>query len=163
MNKSQAVFNEHEDHKMIKIEVNLDDMPGEWLGYVMEKMFEIGANDVYYIPIYMKKNRPGTLMHILCSKTKLREVEKILFRETTTLGIRYYQTIVHRLARRFETIDTKYGNVRVKIGMYAGEVVQWAPEYEDCKKIAMENNVPLKEVYEEVRILAVEIGGFMKS
>lgn len=143
--------NEHEDNGMIKMEVNLDDIPGEWLGYVMDLLFAEGANDVFYTPIYMKKNRPGTMLQLLCPHEKTEAMKEILFRETTTLGIRYYPLTVHRLERAFETVITEWGPVAVKKGVYGGEVVQWAPEYEDCKRIAAEHGIPLKRVYDAVR------------
>lgn len=143
---------EHEDNGMIKMEVNLDDIPGEWLGYVMDLLFEEGANDVFYTPIYMKKNRPGTMLQLLCSQEKVEAMKNILFRETTTLGIRYYPLTVHRLERVFESVMTEWGSVTVKKGLYNGEVVQWAPEYEDCKRIANSLGIPLKQVYDRVRM-----------
>jgi uncharacterized protein (DUF111 family) len=141
---------EHVDHNMVKMEVNLDDIPGEWLGYVMEQLFEAGANDVFYTPIFMKKNRPGVMLQLLCEQKKINEMKKILFAETTTLGIRYYPLYVHRLARKFYKIQTQWGEVTVKQGLHEGKIVQYAPEYEDCRKIAKENNVPIKEVYQKV-------------
>ncbi|OQP07775.1 MULTISPECIES: nickel insertion protein [Geobacillus] len=141
---------EHIDEQMIKMEVNLDDTPGEWLGYVMELLFEAGANDVFYTPIYMKKNRPGVLLQLLCSRERLEDMKEILFRETTTLGVRYYPLTVHRLERRFREVETEWGAVAVKEGIYRGQVVQRAPEFEQCKTIAQRNGVPLKNVYEQV-------------
>ncbi|MBM7551616.1 nickel insertion protein [Thalassobacillus pellis] len=141
---------EHMDEKMLKIEVNLDDIPGEWLGHVMDLLFDAGVNDVFYIPIYMKKNRPGVMLQILCNKEKLDKVSAILFQETTTLGIRYFPITVHRLERRFLSVSTKWGEVTVKEGLYQGELIQRSPEYEDCRKIAELQNIPLKAVYQEV-------------
>lgn len=135
---------------MLKLEVNLDDISGELLGYVMDLLIEAGANDVYYTPIYMKKNRPGILLQLLCSQEKLNNMKTILFKETTTLGIRYYPLTVHRAERMFKKIPTKWGPVTVKFGMIEGEVVQRSPEYEDCKTIAQEHQIPLKEVFEHV-------------
>ncbi|MGW6381730.1 nickel insertion protein [Peribacillus butanolivorans] len=141
---------EHIDDQMIKMEVNLDDISGEWLGYVMDLLFELGANDVFYTPIFMKKNRPGVLLQLLCSQQMIPEMKKILFAETTTLGIRYYPLTVHRLERSFSKVHSLWGAVTVKKGVYGGQLVQQAPEFEDCRKIAVENNIPLKQVYEEV-------------
>lgn len=141
---------EHIDEQMMKVEVNLDDTPGEWLGYVMELLLEAGANDVFYTPIYMKKNRPGVLLQLLCSREKLEQMKEILFRETTTLGVRYYPLTVHRLERRFREVQTDWGTVAVKEGIHRGQVVQRAPEFEQCKAIAKANGVPLKKVYEQV-------------
>lgn len=141
---------EHLDDGMIKIEVNLDDIPGEWLGNVMDLLFDAGANDVFYTPIYMKKNRPGVLLQLLCSAQKLEKMKEILFTETTTLGVRYYPLTVHRLERNFTKVETEWGSITVKEGVFNGQVVQRAPEFEECKKISREQNVPLKKVYEQV-------------
>jgi uncharacterized protein (DUF111 family) len=98
----------------------------------------------------MKKNRPGVLLQMLCSIEKVNEMKEILFRETTTLGIRYYPITVHRLERVRREIITEWGTVRVKEGIHNGQLVQTAPEYEDCKLIAKNHQVPLKKVYEQV-------------
>jgi pyridinium-3,5-bisthiocarboxylic acid mononucleotide nickel chelatase len=141
---------EHVDKDMVKMEVNLDDISGEWLGYVMDQLFESGANDVFYTPIYMKKNRPGVMLQVLCDQKMIIRMKEILFAETTTLGIRYYPLSVHRLARTFYHVQTEWGDVTVKQGLHNGEIVQSAPEYEDCRKIAKDHNIPLKEVYQRV-------------
>lgn len=141
---------EHIDDQMFKMEVNLDDIPGEWLGYVMDLLFEAGANDVFYTPIYMKKNRPGVLLQLLCSSTNLDRMKEILFKETTTLGIRYYPLTVHRLERHFKKVNIKWGTVTVKEGIYNGQIVQRSPEFEECKNISQKHQVPLKEVYQLV-------------
>lgn len=141
---------EHTDDNMIKLEVNLDDMTGEWLGYIMDKLLELGVNDVYYTSIYMKKNRPAVLLSVLCTKALINDVQSLIFKETTTLGVRYHPLFVHRLERRFYSLQTEWGEISIKEGLYKGEVVQVAPEYEDCKKIAAEHNIPLKEVYKKV-------------
>ncbi|WP_407270862.1 nickel insertion protein [Radiobacillus sp. PE A8.2] len=141
---------EHIDDQMVKVEVNLDDTPGEWLGYVMDQLLEAGANDVFYTPIYMKKNRPGVMLQLLCSKQKLETMQDILFSETTTLGIRYYPLTVHRTERRFILVETEWGKVTVKQGIRNSSVFQSSPEYEECKAIAKQHQIPLKRVYEAV-------------
>lgn len=141
---------EHLDDQMFKMEVNLDDIPGEWLGYVMDLLFEAGANDVFYTPIYMKKNRPGILLQLLCSYKNVNKMKEILFKETTTLGLRYYPLTVHRLERMYRSVTIKWGTVTVKEGILNGQVVQRAPEFEECKSLARLHNVPLKKVYEQV-------------
>lgn len=142
--------NEHIDHEMFKIEVNFDDISGELLGYLMDLLIDSGANDVYYTPIYMKKNRPGTLLQLLCSLDNLDKMKQIIFKETTTLGIRYYPITVHRAERSFREVITEWGIVTVKEGIHEGQVIQSSPEFEDCKKIAEQHNIPLKKVYEQV-------------
>ena len=141
---------EHIDDQMLKVEVNLDDISGEWLGYVMDLLFEAGANDVFYTPIYMKKNRPGVLLQLLCKREKLEHIRDILLKETTTLGIRYFPLTVYRAERSFRRVQTEWGPVTVKEGFYHGQVIQRAPEFEECKQIANTYNVPLKKVYEQV-------------
>ena len=141
---------EHTDNQMIKIEVNLDDMSGEWLGYVMDKLFDAGANDVYYSPIYMKKNRPAVQLQLLCAMDLLAAMKKILLEETTTLGIRYYPISVFRMERTTKEIITQWGMVRVKQAVDNGNVLKAAPEYEDCRMIAEKHHIPLREVYQAV-------------
>lgn len=141
---------EHIDENMLKVEVNLDDISGEWLGFVMERLFDLGANDVFYTPIYMKKNRPGILLQLLCAKDILKQIKEILIKETTTLGIRYYPISVHRMERQFIKVETVWGPVTVKQGILEGEVFQSSPEYSDCKEIAEHHSIPLKEVYQAV-------------
>lgn len=141
----------HIDDEMMKIEVNVDDISSEILGYVMDLLLKAGANDVYYTPIYMKKNRPAVLLQVLCGASIVDEMKTILFRETTTLGIRYYPLTVHRMARAFRKVSTKWGEVIVKEGLMDGKVIKSSPEYEDCKHIAEKEGIPLQQVYEEVR------------
>lgn len=141
---------EHTDEQMLKVEVNLDDTPGEWLGYVMDQLFEMGANDVYYTPIYMKKNRPAVQLQVLCKKNILENIKQIILTETTTLGIRYYPLTVYRMERKMQTIDTKWGKVTIKEGIWEGKVIQASPEYEDCRKLAELHQVPLKDIYAAV-------------
>lgn len=139
---------EHCDDAMWKVEVNLDDATPEWLAYVMEKLLRLGVNDVYGVPCVMKKGRLGTLLVVLTHERNLSSVIDLLFSETTTLGLRYYPVTVYRLARRWVKVETPWGWVRVKIGLYRGRVTQTAPEYEDCRAIAEQYGVPLKTIYE---------------
>ncbi|TKH03454.1 LarC family nickel insertion protein [Peribacillus simplex] len=141
---------EHIDDEMIKIEVNLDDITGELLGHVMDLLFNAGANDVYYVPIYMKKNRPGTMLQVLCQENDKFEMMDIIFKETTTLGVRFYPMSVKRLGRRFKKVKTPWGTVSIKEGLLRGEIVQQAPEYSECKALSDKHGVPLKLIYQEV-------------
>lgn len=138
------------DPDTVKIEVNLDDSSGELLGYVLERLLEAGARDAFYVPIYMKKNRPAAMLIVLCKAAQVREMCNLIFRETTTLGVRFYPVTVHRLERRFRSIATRWGEVTLKEGLAGGSVVQQAPEYEDCRRIAQDHGVPMKEVFQEV-------------
>lgn len=145
---------EHIDDQMLKIEVTLDDMNPEFYGYIMDELFKLGVNDVYIDQIIMKKNRPGQVLNVLCSKKIKDEIVSFLFKETTTLGIRYTPYTVHRLERDFVAIQTEWGTIDVKIGIYKGEIVQIAPEYDQCVKIARLKNVPVKYVYESTKTKA---------
>lgn len=147
---------EHVDSAMVKVEVNLDDSSGEIIGSLMERLFAAGANDVFYVPIYMKKNRPAVKLELLCREALLPVMREIIFRETTTFGLRYTPFTAHRLGRAFRTVRTKWGEVRIKEGSFGGEIVQRSPEFEDCRRIALERGVPLKEVFEAARRAAAE-------
>lgn len=147
---------EHEDRSMWKVEVNIDDMSGEKMAYVLDMLLENGANDVYYTPIIMKKNRPSYMLTVLVSADKRRVVTDIIFRETTTLGVRYYPVACYRLERDFHSVHTEWGNVTVKLGWHGGELMQYAPEYEECSRIARTYNIPLKRVYEAIKQEAVK-------
>lgn len=143
---------EHVDDGMLLIQANLDDMNPEWVSYIMDKLFEVGANDVFVVPIIMKRGRPGIMLNVLVEGDKLSVVEEVIFSETTTLGIRYMHASCHRLARDFEQVLTRWGHLMVKVGYHQGKLVQYAPEFKECEQIAKEHHVPLKQVYEEVRL-----------
>jgi uncharacterized protein (DUF111 family) len=116
----------------------------------MERLFEDGALDVYWIPVFMKKNRPGTLVQVVCTKSRRDAIIDRLLLETTSIGIRYYN--VHRriLERDQAKIETTYGLIAVKRIKYPDGNFRIVPEYEVCKKIAYENNIPIKKVYETI-------------
>jgi uncharacterized protein (DUF111 family) len=148
---------EHVDEQMLLVQANIDDMNPEWTTYISDKLFAEGANDVYWIPIIMKKGRPGIMLNVLVEDSKLSSMEGIIFSETTTLGIRYLHASCHRLAREFQVVETKWGSLSVKIGIHQGKMVQYAPEFKECEEIARLHQVPLKAVYEEVRMKFQEI------
>jgi uncharacterized protein (DUF111 family) len=143
--------NEHLDEEMVIIQANIDDMNPEWSPYVTDKLLELGANDVYWIPIIMKKGRPGLMLNVLLHSNLLEKAESVIFRETTTLGLRYMRAACHRLGRGFEKVTTPWGDINVKTGYHRGELVQFAPEYTDCEQAAKAHNVPLQAVYEAAR------------
>ena len=128
------------------LETNVDDSTPELLGAAMERLLGLGALDVYFTPIQMKKNRPGTLVTIICPEPKLDDVTTVVFRETTTIGFRYLPMGRIELSRRVETVKTRFGPIRMKVSVYNGEVVQATPEYEDCRKAALRTGTPLKDV-----------------
>lgn len=130
------------------LETNLDDINAEILGGFVEAALAAGALDVFHTPIQMKKNRPGVLLTVLCAEADADKFSELMLRETTAFGVR--RTIAERrkLQREFATVKTRFGKVTVKLGKLNGKVVQAAPEYESCKKLAAQNKVPLRRVYE---------------
>lgn len=139
--------------KQIMVETNIDDMNPEIFAYVEEKLFEAGARDVFKTSIMMKKGRPAVLLSILVERENLEAIEQILFKETTTLGLRQYEVEKKALERQFKKINTLYGEITLKIGLFNGEVIQIKPEYEECKAIAQKLELPLKQVYAEIQKL----------
>ena len=135
----------------VLIETNIDDMNPEFYDYIMEKLFSQGALDVFLTPIQMKKNRPAHMFSIVVYEQNLKEILEVLFSESTTLGVRIREIKRLRLAQQNFIAETKYGKIRVKVGIFKGDIKNVAPEYEDCKKIAKQYKVPLKEVYEETK------------
>jgi len=130
------------------VETNLDDTSGEVIGYCTTKLWEAGALDVYTTAIQMKKNRPGVMLSVLCQASHLEKIEKILFRETTTLGVRRWPVSRHKLERKPHTVETQFGPIEGKLGWIAGQPPSFSPEFESCNKVASEHGVPLKSVYE---------------
>jgi len=135
----------------ILIETNIDDMNPEFYDYIMDSLFSRGALDVFLIPIQTKKNRPAYILNIMVYEQNLKEVLEILFTESTTLGVRVREVKRLRLSQQNFMAETKYGKIRVKVGIFKGDIKNIAPEYEDCKKIAKQHQIPLKEIYEEAK------------
>ncbi len=131
------------------LEANLDDLNPQVFGYVMDRLLEEGALDAFGMPVQMKKNRPGTLITVLCKPEDESKLTRLIFTETTTLGVRRRDELRHTLARRWEKVRTQWGEVRIKIASMNGTVTNHAPEYEDCRRIATEHHVPLKTVMQE--------------
>ena len=131
------------------LEANLDDLNPQVFGYVMDRLLEAGALDVFGTPVQMKKNRPGTLLTVLSKPGDGDKLAQIIFAETTTLGVRRRQESRQALARKWQTVPTRFGDVRIKIASLNGTVTSYAPEYEDCRRIAAEHRVPLKLVMQE--------------
>jgi uncharacterized protein (TIGR00299 family) protein len=132
------------------VETNIDDMNPEIFGFVMERLFEDGALDVIWVPVFMKKNRPGTLVQVICNEIDREAVVNRILSETTATGVRHYRAERTKLARKLREANTSYGKVRVKeVSGPTGRTFV-VPEYEECKKIALEQNIPLKLVYETI-------------
>lgn len=131
------------------LETNLDDLNPQVLGYVMDRLLEEGALDAFSIPVQMKKNRPGMLLTVLCRPENTAKLSNIIFAETSTLGIRRREEKRQALTRKWQPVSTQWGEVRIKIASMSGTITNCAPEYEDCRRIAAEHHVPLKDVMQQ--------------
>jgi uncharacterized protein (TIGR00299 family) protein len=137
-----------ETDRVTVLETNLDDVSGEILGHFVEAALAAGALDVFHTPIQMKKNRPGVLLTVLCAETDADKFSEMILRETSAFGVRRTMAERRKLRREFTRIKTPWGEITVKIGRLNGKVVQAAPEFESCKKLAVRAKIPLKQVYE---------------
>jgi uncharacterized protein (DUF111 family) len=133
------------------VETNLDDASGELVGYCVERLWEAGALDVYSTPIQMKKNRPGVIVSVLCEPMTVERIEEILFAETTTLGVRRWPVSRQKLERRAHSVATPWGAVEGKLAIAAGRSPSFSPEYEACRRVAIEHHIPLRVVMEAAR------------
>ncbi|TCL04322.1 hypothetical protein EZJ58_2435 [Sodalis ligni] len=140
-----------ERETVLTLQCEVDDISGENLGYVMERLFEQQALDVYYTPVYMKKNRPGTLVTVLCRPEDSAALEEILLLETSTFGVRQTRHSRLILQRRMEQVATPYGDIAVKIGFRGRRVYHIAPEYEQVRQAAKNHRVPFDQVWDAVR------------
>ena len=137
------------DELITILEATLDDLNPQLFGYVMDRVLQAGALDAYAIPVQMKKNRPGTLLTVLAKPEDAAKLTEIIFSETTTLGVRRRQEQRQALIRKWVNVPTRWGEVRMKLASMNGTVTNYAPEYEDCRRIAAEHHVPLKAVMQE--------------
>ena len=128
-------------------------MSSEIYSYLYDKLLDLGALDVYTEHIYMKKNRPAIKLSVLCNESKLYDIIKYIMIETSTFGVRYYKYNREILFRKFEKFTCEYGDITLKLGFYKGELIKITPEYEECKRIAKELNLPLIKVYENINYL----------
>jgi uncharacterized protein (TIGR00299 family) protein len=133
------------------IETNIDDMNPQFYDYVMEKLLAMGVLEVFIIPIMMKKNRPATLLTIISPSEQLPSIISFLLRETTTLGLRWHEEERSRTDREIIPLHTRHGEIHFKIARWEGNVVNLSPEYEDCKRLALEKGIPLKDVFDEAK------------
>ena len=133
-----------------KLETNVDDCTGEALAYTVERLMEAGARDANYSPVFMKKNRPGWVLNVICDEEDIGKMEKIIFKETTTIGIRRYELDRTILPREIIEVETKYGKARVKACKLEDET-RYYPEYEDVAKLARENDIAFMEMYEVIK------------
>lgn len=140
------------------LETNIDDLNPEFYDYVMVRLFASGALDVFLSPLQMKKNRPATLLRVLCRPNQADTMRHILFSETSTLGIREQQVTRYSLARSTRTVETPYGSVRVKVAHWGEGLTKVAPEYEDCRRLAETKGVTMREVYRAAEQAIVDNG-----
>jgi uncharacterized protein (TIGR00299 family) protein len=139
------------------IETNIDDMNPQLYGDVMERLLAAGALDVFLTPVQMKKNRPGTLLTVLCERNGVDRLAELLLTHTTSFGVRVHEAQRRKLAREIVKVKTKFGEIEVKIGRLGGNIVARAPEFESCKQAAARFNVGVKDVYNEALQAAGEL------
>jgi hypothetical protein len=151
------------DEDIIVLEANLDDMSPQVYGYFAERALAAGALDVFSIPVQMKKNRPGQLVTVLCKPADREKFSDLLFRETTTLGVRQSSVNRRTLLRESIAVETSLGPIRMKIARLNGHILNVAPEYEDCQKIATERGLPLKQVLAEAAFQFQKMNGAIKK
>jgi uncharacterized protein (TIGR00299 family) protein len=144
----EAAAHDWETDTIAVLETNLDDLNAEILGSFMDKALAAGALDVFHTAIQMKKNRPGVLLTVLCASADADRFSEMLMRETSTFGVRRYAAERRKLRREFATVQTPHGAVTVKVGRLNGKVLQAAPEFESCRKLAEQAKMSLKEIYE---------------
>jgi uncharacterized protein (TIGR00299 family) protein len=137
-------------HEALLLECNIDDMNPEFYEHISDKLFDAGASDVFISGISMKKGRPGSMLSILCEKGHEDVLRDIIFRESTTVGIRTFTFRKDTLVRKFEIFNTVYGNITVKRSFFRGKEVSYKPEFNECRKIAVEKNLPVKEIYNNI-------------
>ncbi|MGB9597376.1 MAG: nickel pincer cofactor biosynthesis protein LarC, partial [Candidatus Poribacteria bacterium] len=142
--------NIYENDTVSIIETNIDDMSPQIYDLLMDKLFSIGAFDVFLTPIIMKKNRPAIKLTVLVENTKLQKAYECILSETTTMGVRIYEANRKKLSRQMSEIETEYGKVNVKLGKIGNDIIKIIPEYEDCKRLAQKNNVPIMKIHQAV-------------
>ncbi len=140
-----------EAQPVVLIETNIDDQGGQALGHVMGLLFAGGALDVFFTPIQMKKNRPAVMLSVICGKADEERLARLLLEQTTTFGMRIQPVCRYEAGRRFETVQTPYGEVVLKLKVLDGRVVQAMPEYEVCARLAEQHSVPLQTVQEAAK------------
>lgn len=138
------------------IETNIDDMDPRGYEYLIERCFRAGALDIYLTPVIMKKSRPGCVVTVITPVGKADAISRLVFDETTTFGMRRYQATRERLARKIVEVNTKYGNIKVKIGLLGNKIKVITPEYEDCKKVSIAKNISFRRINEEAVSVAAE-------
>jgi uncharacterized protein (DUF111 family) len=137
---------------LLMIETNIDDVSPQIVGHVMDRAFELGALDCYFTAVQMKKNRPGVLLSVLCEKRAKDSIMQLLFKETTTLGVRTYEVNRRALARSIVRVESQYGPIDVKVAHLHGQIVNEMPEFDQCRSAATNAGVPVKVVEDAVKV-----------
>jgi pyridinium-3,5-bisthiocarboxylic acid mononucleotide nickel chelatase len=140
----------------LEIETNIDDMNPQVYGHVMTRLFENGALDVYFTPIFMKKNRPATKLSVIARKDDEQKICDLLLRETSTLGVRVKPISRHEAQREIRKVTTRFGEVPVKVKMMDGKIIQAAPEYDVCSRLAKETGLPVMQIITEISAVSLE-------
>jgi len=146
--------NDVDSDEVCLLECNIDDMNPELYEYVMERLFGNGALDAYRIPILMKKERLGVILSVICKEEDKENLKEIIFLETSTIGIREHKLPRTKLKREFEVVDTAYGKTGIKKVYYKGKLLKIKPEYDDCRRLAEDNKIPIKDIYDEISVKA---------
>ncbi len=141
------------------LDTNLDDLPGEVVGYTMTRLMEAGALDAFVTSIQMKKNRPGVMVTVLCDESRIPVLEDVLFQETGTLGIRRYAVSRHKLKRKPVNVETPFGPIRGKLGWLDNRPPSFSPEYDDCARVAAARSIPLRDVFDAAHAASAETIG----
>jgi pyridinium-3,5-bisthiocarboxylic acid mononucleotide nickel chelatase len=143
---SEGERTELKGQRVTVIECEIDDMNPQIFGVAMERLYAAGALEVFYVPVQMKKNRPGTLLTVIAMPERRDQLAEVIFRETTTIGLRHYDVERECLAREIVTVDTPVGAIRFKVARRNGTIVNATPEFDDCAKVAAANNLSVKDV-----------------
>ena len=157
----ETIEDQDQGHRAVLLEANIDDMNPEFYDHISDNLFKAGAADVFFTQIIMKKGRPGVILNVICEKGIENRLKEIIFTESTTLGMRSFEFSKDTLARETIMLNTIYGEVSVKRSFFGGKQVSIKPEYEECRKIASERNIPVKEVYNN--ILSVIVNNISQS
>lgn len=138
-------------HEALMLECNIDDMNPEWYDHLFEKLFEASAMDVFLTPIIMKKSRPANTLSVLCSSNRAQDIKSVIFKNSTTIGLREYPVYKTFLERKEQEVETELGKIRVKSSFLDGKEIRVKPEFEDLRKLALEHGLSLNEVERIVR------------
>jgi uncharacterized protein (DUF111 family) len=141
-----------ETDNVVRLETNLDDLSPEILAAALEKLLARGALDAWFTPVQMKKNRPGVQLTVLCEEESVEPLTEIVLTETSAFGLRIDRVMRIKLERRFETVQTKFGEVTMKLGLRGGAIVQVAPEFASCREVSERSGRPVREIFDAARV-----------